>query len=47
LAIRRRRYNLTGHPEFKAVAKSEKSVGEHNDEAFIQGFDFLLTGLGL
>ena len=47
LAIRRRRYNLTGHPEFKAVAKSEKSVGEHNDEAFIQGFDLLLTGLGL
>lgn len=47
LSIRRRRYNLTGHPEFKAVAKSEKSVGEHNDEAFIQGYDFLLTGLGL
>ena len=47
LSIRRRRYNLTGHPEFKAVAKSEKSVGVHNDEAFERGLKLILDGLGI
>ena len=47
LAIRRRRYVAANHPDFKAVAKSDKSVGEHNDEAFERGLELILTGLGL
>ena len=47
LAIRRRRYAFTGHPDFKAVAKSDKAIGEHNDEAFERGFEILLDGLGI
>jgi len=47
LAIRRRRYVAANHPDFKAVAKSDKSVGEHNDEAFERGLGLLLAGLGL
>ena len=47
LAIRRRRYLASGHPDFKAVAKSDKAIGEHNDEAFERGLELILTGLGL
>lgn len=47
LAIRRRRYLASDLPEFGAVAKSDKSVGEHNDEAFEKGLELILSGLGL
>ena len=47
LAIRRRRYSFTKSPEFKAVAKSDKSIGEHNDEAFERGLELILAGLGI
>ena len=47
LSIRRRRYAFTGHPDFKAVAKSDKAVGEHNDEAFERGLELILAGLGI
>lgn len=47
LSIRRRRYSFTGHPDFKAVAKSDKAIGEHNDEAFERGFELILDGLGI
>ena len=47
LSIRRRRYSFTGHPDFKAVAKSDRAIGEHNDEAFERGFEILLDGLGI
>lgn len=47
LSIRRRRYAFTGHPDFKAVAKSDKTIGEHNDESFERGFELILTGLGV
>lgn len=47
LAIRRRRYLASGLPEFGAVAKSDKSVGEHNDEAFEKGLELILSSLGL
>lgn len=47
LSIRQRRYGLIGHPEFTAVAKTEKSVSDHNDDAFVQGLNYLLTGFGL
>ena len=47
LSIRRRRYAFTGHPDFKAVAKSDKAIGEHNDEAFERGLELILDGLGI
>lgn len=47
LSIRRRRYSFTGHPDFKAVAKSDKAIGEHNDEAFERGVELILDGLGI
>lgn len=47
LSIRRRRYAFTGHPDFKAVAKSDKAIGEHNDEAFERGLELILAGLGI
>lgn len=47
LSIRRRRYAFTGHPDFTAVAKSDKAIGEHNDEAFERGFELLLDGLDI
>ena len=47
LSIRRRRYAFTGHPDFKAVAKSDTAIGEHNDEAFERGLELILAGLGI
>lgn len=47
LSIRRRRYAFTGHPDFKAVAKSDKAIGEHNDEAFERGLELILAGLSI
>lgn len=47
LSIRRRRYTFTGHPDFKTVAKSDKAIGEHNDEAFERGLELILDGLGI
>lgn len=47
LSIRRRRYAFTGHPDFKAVAKSDKAIGDHNDEAFERGLELILAGLGI
>jgi AcrR family transcriptional regulator len=47
LSIRRRRYRATSHPEFKAVGLSDKSVGQHNDEAFEKGLALILDGLGI
>ena len=47
LSIRRRRYKATSHPEFKAVAISDKAVGQHNDEAFEKGLALILDGLGI
>lgn len=47
LSIRRRRYVLTGHPAFEAVATSDEAVGAHNDEAFRRGLQLILDGLGI
>lgn len=47
LSIRRQRYRDTGHPEFRAVATSDKVMGTHNDEAFLHGLELLLTALGV
>ena len=47
LAIRRRRYRATSHPEFKSVGISDKAVGQHNDEAFEKGLALILDGLGI
>lgn len=47
LSIRRQRYCDTGHPAFRAVATSDKAIEAHNDEAFLHGFDLLLSALGI
>jgi hypothetical protein len=47
LSIRRQRYRDTGHPDFRAVATSDKAIGTHNDEAFMHGLGLVLDGLGL
>jgi TetR/AcrR family tetracycline transcriptional repressor len=47
LSSRVRRYKDSKHPAFVKVAKSEKSVFVHNEEAFAFGLDRLLTGLGI
>jgi hypothetical protein len=47
LSIRRQRYRNTGHPDFRAVASSDKTIGAHNDEAFLHGLDLLLSALGV
>jgi AcrR family transcriptional regulator len=46
-SIRRRRYHDTGHPAFRTVATSDEAIGAHNDEAFLHGFDLLLSALGI
>lgn len=47
LAIRARRYVDSGHPDVQAVAGGEEAIGVHNDEAFCNGPDVLLTALGI
>lgn len=47
LAIRRRRYKRSSHPDFAAAAKTEKTMAAHNDEAFVLGLNSLLTALGV
>lgn len=47
LSLRKRRYQAAGHPAFRSVCKSEKSVQEHNEDAFILGLVALLDGLGV
>lgn len=47
LLTRQRRYRASKRPEFVAVAKTEKSVNAHNEEAFALGLSGLLTSLGI
>lgn len=47
LSIRRDRYRGVGHPELKAVAKSEATIKRHNDQSFEAGLLALLDGLGI
>lgn len=47
LSSRRRRYKDSKHPAFVEVAKSEKSVFAHNEDAFAYGLERLLRGLGI
>lgn len=47
LKIRRKRYQRVGHAAFLDVAASQKSVAEHNEEAFVVGLDRLLTAFGV
>jgi AcrR family transcriptional regulator len=47
LSTRQRRYRQSKHPEFMAVAKTEKSLSIHNEEAFILGLSGLLKALGV
>ena len=45
--LRRQRYKQSGHPDFIAVAKSDKSTIAHNEEAFVAGLEHLLVAFGL
>lgn len=47
LSSRVQRYRDSKHSAFVAVAKSQKSVFAHNEEAFAYGLDRLLTALGV
>ncbi len=47
LSTRQRRYRQSKHQEFMAVAKTEKSLSAHNEEAFVLGLSSLLKGLGV
>ena len=47
LTTRQRRYRQSKHPDFVAVAKTEKSLHAHNEEAFVLGLTGLLTALGV
>ena len=47
VSSRRRRYKRYEHSAFTAVAKSDKTVSAHNEEAFAFGLDRLLRGLGI
>jgi AcrR family transcriptional regulator len=47
LSTRQRRYRASKHPEFMAVAKTEKSLHTNNEEAFALGLAGLLTALGV
>jgi AcrR family transcriptional regulator len=47
LEIRRNRYKDLDLAEFAPFSASEELMKSHNDEAFIEGFELLLTGLGL
>ena len=45
--LRRQRYKQSGHPDFVAVAKSDKATTEHNEQAFVAGLERLLAAFGL
>jgi AcrR family transcriptional regulator len=45
--LRRERYKQSGHPDFIAVAKSDKSTSAHNEAAFVAGLEHLLVAFGL
>jgi AcrR family transcriptional regulator len=45
LSTRQRRYRASNHPDFMAVAKTDKSLNAHNEEAFVLGLAGLLTAL--
>ena len=47
LEVRRARYRSVGHPESRLVARSNRAMRALNDEAFITGFERLLTASGL
>lgn len=47
LAVRRERYRSVGHPEARLAARSDRAMRALNDEAFIVGFERLLTSSGL
>jgi TetR/AcrR family transcriptional regulator, tetracycline repressor protein len=47
LSTRQRRYRASKHPDFMAVAKTDKSLNAHNEEAFVLGLAGLLTALGV
>ena len=47
IEVRRRRYSKMKHPAFEKLGRSKKAVGEHNDEAFLEGLELLLDGFGL
>ena len=47
IRLRRERYKQSGHPDFVALAKSEKLTSAHNEEAFVAGLDHLLVAFGL
>ena len=47
LAVRRERYRSVGHPEARLAARSDRAMRALNDEAFIVGFERLLTASGL
>jgi AcrR family transcriptional regulator len=47
LSSRQRRYRQSKHPEFMAVAKTEKTLNAHNEEAFMLGLSSLLRALGV
>lgn len=47
ISIRRERYKGTGRPELMAVAKSDVTMKQHNEDAFQVGLSALLDGLGI
>ena len=47
IKLRRQRYKQSGHPEFVAIAKSDKSTIAHNEQAFVAGLERLLVAFGL
>jgi AcrR family transcriptional regulator len=47
LSVRRRRYAQMKHPAFKDLSRSQRAVGEHNDDAFLRGLEIILEGFGI
>ena len=45
--VRRRRYKRTRHPAFVNVARSDRAIALHSEEAFTTGLTKLLTALGI
>lgn len=45
--VRRRRYKRTRHPAFVEIARSERAIALHSEEAFTTGLSKLLTALGI
>ncbi|CAB4550195.1 MAG: TetR family transcriptional regulator [Actinobacteria bacterium] len=47
LKIRKVSYSRVDHPEFRELARSVRSVEEHNEEAYARGLSMLLDGMGI